>query len=95
MNVLNHNYCTVTKVCDVWLSSKRRINNELREMDSQIKTIHHQASAFRHYTYKQEYDERSLCVEQFIKYYNEERLHQGIGYLTPREKWEKLKSVQI
>jgi putative transposase len=46
-------------------------------------------------TYKQEFDERFTCIEQFIKYYNEERLHQGIGYLTPREKWEKLSSVQI
>jgi len=45
-------------------------------------------------TYKQEYDERFTNLEQFIKYYNEERLHQGIGYLTPREKWLKCQSVQ-
>lgn len=42
-------------------------------------------------TYKQEYDERFTCVDQYVKYYNEERLHQGIGYLTPMEKWNKLK----
>jgi putative transposase len=42
-------------------------------------------------TYKQEYDERFVCLEQYLKYYNEERLHQGIGYLTPMEKWNKLK----
>jgi len=45
-------------------------------------------------TYKQEYDERFTNLEQFIKYYNEERIHQGIGYLTPREKWQKCQSVQ-
>lgn len=37
-------------------------------------------------TYKQEYDERFDNLQQFIKYYNEDRLHQGIGYLTPKEK---------
>lgn len=40
-------------------------------------------------TYKQEYDERFNNLNQFIKYYNEERLHQGIGYLTPMEKYAK------
>lgn len=40
-------------------------------------------------TYSQEYDERFKNLNQFIKYYNEERLHQGIGYLTPMEKYEK------
>ena len=45
-------------------------------------------------TYKQEYDERSTHLEQYIKYYNEERIHQRIGYLTPQEKWNKLQSVQ-
>ena len=42
-------------------------------------------------TYKQEYDERFTCLNDFIKYYNEERLHQGIGYLTPLEKYESAK----
>lgn len=42
-------------------------------------------------TYKQEYDERFSCLNEFIKYYNEERLHQGIGYLTPLEKYESAK----
>lgn len=40
-------------------------------------------------TYKQEYDERFNNLNEFIKYYNEERLHQGIGYLTPMEKYLK------
>lgn len=42
-------------------------------------------------TYKQEYDERFTCLDQYLKFYNEERIHQGIGYLTPQEKWNKLK----
>ncbi|MEK6949667.1 MAG: DDE-type integrase/transposase/recombinase, partial [Nanoarchaeota archaeon] len=42
-------------------------------------------------TYKQEYDERFSCLNDFIKYYNEERIHQGIGYLTPLEKYESAK----
>lgn len=42
-------------------------------------------------TYKQEYDERFSCLNEFIEYYNKERLHQGIGYLTPLEKYESAK----
>jgi len=45
-------------------------------------------------TYKQEYDERFKSLNQFIKFYNEERIHQGIGYLTPKEKYEKYLVVQ-
>jgi len=45
-------------------------------------------------TYKQEYDERFNCLKDFIKYYNEERTHQGIGYQTPQEKWQKHQTVQ-
>jgi putative transposase len=40
-------------------------------------------------TYKQEYDERFRRLEDFIVFYNEDRLHQGIGYLTPKEKLDK------
>lgn len=40
-------------------------------------------------TYKQEYDERFTNIEQFIKFYNEERPHMSIGYLTPIEKLTK------
>jgi len=43
-------------------------------------------------TYKQEYDERFRCLDDFLVFYNEDRLHQGIGYLTPKEKL--LKFVQ-
>jgi len=46
-------------------------------------------------TYKQEYDERFSCLNDYIAYYNQVRIHQGIGYLTPKEKWDKLQSVQI
>ena len=42
-------------------------------------------------TYKQEYDERFSCLNDFIKYYNGDRLHQGIGYLTPLEKYKSAK----
>jgi len=42
-------------------------------------------------TYKQEYDERFSCLNDFIRYYNEDRLHQGIGYLTPLEKYKSAK----
>lgn len=42
-------------------------------------------------TYKQEYDERFSCLNEFIDYYNKERIHQGIGYLTPLEKYESAK----
>lgn len=42
-------------------------------------------------TYKQEYDERFTCLNDFIKYYNEVRMHQGIGYLTPLEKYKSVK----
>lgn len=42
-------------------------------------------------TYKQEYDERFSCLNEFIEYYNKERIHQGIGYLTPLEKYESAK----
>ena len=39
-------------------------------------------------TYKQEYDERFHCLDEFVKYYNEERIHQGINYLTPIERYK-------
>ncbi len=42
-------------------------------------------------TYKQEYDERFSGLNDFIDYYNEERLHQGIGYLAPLEKYKSAK----
>lgn len=42
-------------------------------------------------TYKQEYDKRFNCLNEFIEYYNKVRLHQGIGYLTPLQKYESAK----
>ena len=38
-------------------------------------------------TYKQEYDERFNCLDSFIKFYNEIRIHQGINYKTPKERY--------
>jgi len=42
-------------------------------------------------TYKQEFDERFSSLNEFIDYYNIERIHQGIGYITPLEKYESAK----
>ena len=38
-------------------------------------------------TYKMEYDERFSCLHDFVKFYNEERIHQGINYATPLERY--------
>lgn len=39
-------------------------------------------------TYKQEFDDRFNNLEEFIEFYNKERLHQGIGYQYPIQKYE-------
>jgi len=39
-------------------------------------------------TYKMECDERFSCIEDFIKFYNEVRIHQGISYATPLERYK-------
>jgi putative transposase len=45
-------------------------------------------------TYKTEYATGSFsCVDDYIKHYNEERLHMSLGYRTPKEVWNDLKSV--
>ena len=42
-------------------------------------------------TYKTEYATGSFsCIEDFIKHYNEERLHMSLGYKTPKEVWKEL-----
>jgi len=38
-------------------------------------------------TYKQEYDERFNCLDDFLYFYNHQRIHQGIKYLKPIEKY--------
>lgn len=38
-------------------------------------------------TYKSEFKEDDT-IESFLKFYNEERLHQGIGYKTPLERYK-------
>jgi putative transposase len=38
-------------------------------------------------TYKQEYDERFNCLDDFLYFYNIKRIHQGINYLTPKERY--------
>lgn len=45
-------------------------------------------------TYKEEYIKGSFSsIKQFVKWYNEERLHMSLGYRTPSEVWSELKSV--
>lgn len=39
-------------------------------------------------TYKLEYDERFDCLDAFVKFYNEERIHQGINYQTPIQRYK-------
>ena len=39
-------------------------------------------------TYKIEYDERFLCLNDFVKFYNEIRIHQGINYAKPLERYK-------
>jgi putative transposase len=39
-------------------------------------------------TYKQEFKNGEDTLNSFVKYYNEERLHQGINYLKPIQKYK-------
>ena len=39
-------------------------------------------------TYKQEFKRGQDTLETFVKYYNEERLHQGIGYIVPSQRYK-------
>lgn len=39
-------------------------------------------------TYKQEFKEGEDTLDSFVKYYNERRLHQGINYLKPLERYK-------
>ncbi len=38
-------------------------------------------------TYKLEYDERFNCLNDFVNFYNDERIHQGIHYKKPKERY--------
>ena len=45
-------------------------------------------------TYKEEYIKGSFSgIKDFVKWYNEERIHMSLGYKTPLEMWKELKSV--
>lgn len=45
-------------------------------------------------TYKIEYATGTFsCIKDFIKHYNEERIHMSLGYKTPKEVWDELISV--
>jgi len=45
-------------------------------------------------TYKTEYATGTFsCIKDFIKHYNEERIHMSLGYKTPQEVWDELISV--
>jgi putative transposase len=39
-------------------------------------------------TYKQEFKEGEDTLDSFVKFYNEERLHQGINYNTPLQRYK-------
>jgi len=39
-------------------------------------------------TYKLEFDDRFNNLQSFIDFYNEERLHQGINYLVPKDRYK-------
>ena len=39
-------------------------------------------------TYKQEFKEGEDTLDSFVKYYNEKRLHQGINYATPIQRYK-------
>ena len=41
-------------------------------------------------TYKQEYDERFSNLNEFIQFYNVLRIHQGINYNTPLERYNSV-----
>ena len=45
-------------------------------------------------TYKTEYATGSFKdINDFIKHYNEERIHMSLGYRTPKEIWDEFKNV--
>ena len=45
-------------------------------------------------TYKTEYATGSFdSIGDFIKHYNEARIHMSLGYKTPKEIWDELKNV--
>ena len=45
-------------------------------------------------TYKEEYITKTFSsLNDFIKHYNEERLHMSLNYKTPKEVWEECKSL--
>jgi len=39
-------------------------------------------------TYKQEFKEGEDTLDSFVKFYNERRLHQGINYITPLQRYK-------
>lgn len=39
-------------------------------------------------TYKQEFKDGEDTLDSFVKYYNERRLHQGINYITPLQRYK-------
>ena len=42
-------------------------------------------------TYKTEYDKRFDCLDDFIRFYNEIRIHQGINYKKSIDRYLKEK----
>ena len=45
-------------------------------------------------TYKSEYATGAFsCIKDFIRHYNEERIHMSLNYKTPKEVWDSFKNV--
>lgn len=65
------------------------INNEVKHILGRVHHPQTNGKIERWWgTYKLEYDDRFNNLDEFVKFYNEERLHQGIGYLYPIERFK-------
>jgi putative transposase len=46
-------------------------------------------------TYKLEYDERFECLNDFVRFYNDDRIHQGINYKKPKERYFESCNINV
>lgn len=65
------------------------INNEIKHILGRVHHPQTNGKIERWFgTYKLEFDERFNNLDEFIDFYNKERLHQGIGYKHPIERYK-------